>query len=103
MDRFCIRHSHRGSSRAYRLILARHSLDGDAHRQVVDEHGDCGHCWRDTPLALAHAAHPLLIGCGRLPGMVSAGNVSGLVVDGLFERTESALACEDADRLDLPG
>jgi hypothetical protein len=101
MNRFCVRHSHRGSSRAYRLILARHSLDRDAHRQVVDEHGDCADCLIDTVEALSDAAHSLLIRLGPLPEMDSAGNVSGPVIDELYERIESCLQAEELDRRDL--
>jgi hypothetical protein len=35
---------------------------------VVDEHGDCADCWRDTALAAVDAAAGLLIGsAGTLP------------------------------------
>ena len=103
MQRFCTAHTHRGSSRAWRLILARHSLDRDARRHVIEEHGDCAQCWQDTALALADTAHGLLIRLGPLPVMDSAGNVSGSVIDGLFERIDTALQCEQLDRRDLEG
>lgn len=53
---------------------------------------------RDTALAAVDAAQALLIRCGSLPEMDSAGNVSGLMIDGLYERIESALQCEELDR-----
>jgi hypothetical protein len=68
---------------------------------VVDEHGDCAQCWQDTALAAADAAHGLLIRLGPLPVMDSAANVSGPVIDGLFERIDTAQECEQADRRDL--
>lgn len=100
-SRFCTAHSYRGSSRAYRLLLARHAYDNDAMTHVIDEHGDCAQCWRDTALALADAAHGLMMRCGPLPEMDSAGNVSGLVMDELYERIQSALECEQLDRDDV--
>jgi hypothetical protein len=101
MNRYCIRHSHRGSSRAYRLIAARHALD-DAHQHIIEkEHAECAQCWRDTALALSDAAHAMLIRLGPLPEMDSAGNVFGPVMDELYERIESALECEELDRRDL--
>jgi hypothetical protein len=85
------------------MILARHSYDRDSHQQMIDEHGDCAQCWQDTAVALADAAHCLLIRSGSLPEMDSAGNVSGPVIDELYERIQSALSAEELDRRDLKG
>jgi hypothetical protein len=102
MNRYCTAHSHRGGSRAYRMILAKHSLDRDAHRHVVDEHGDCPECWRDTCLAAVDAANNLLIrSAGAVPHMDAHGNCSGPTVDWLLGRIDTTLACEQADRRDL--
>ena len=101
MRTFCTRHTYRGTSRAWRLVLAHHSLDRDARRHIVDEIDSCAQCWQDTALALADAAHVLLIRCGPLPEMDSRGVVTGPVIDGLYERIESALECEQRDRRDL--
>ncbi|HSS22899.1 MAG TPA: hypothetical protein VLL82_00450 [Mycobacterium sp.] len=102
MDRFCTAHTHRGSSRAWRLILARHSLDQDAHRHIVDEHGVCADCWRDTCLAAVDAAAALLVrSAGAPPHMDAHGNVTGPSVDWLLRRIDTLLACEQADRRDL--
>jgi hypothetical protein len=101
MQRFCRTHSHRGSSRAHRLLLARHSLDTDAQRQVVDEHGDCGQCWQDTALALVDAANSLLLRYAGIPDMDGNGNVTGWSVDWLLELIDDHLVCEAADRRDL--
>jgi hypothetical protein len=95
---FCTAHSHRGSSRAHRMILARHVLDDDLHQNIVDEHGDCARCWADTASALADAAGGLLLRCAGIPGMDAAGNVSGTSVDWLLGRIDTALQCEQADR-----
>jgi hypothetical protein len=101
MNRYCIRHSHRGSSRAYRLILARHSLDRDAEQLVVDEHRDCPACLTDTVQALADACHGLLIRAGPLPSMDSAGVAFGPAIDELLERVDAALEAEELDRREL--
>jgi hypothetical protein len=102
VNRFCTRRSHRGSSRAHRLILARHSLDDDARRHVIDEHDGCPDCWRDTCLATVDAAANLLIrSAGSLPEMDAHGNATGPTVDWLLRRLDSALECEQADRRDL--
>jgi hypothetical protein len=101
MSRFCIRHSHRGSSRAYRMVLARHSLDRPAEQQVVDEHGDCAQCWEDTAVALADAAHGLLIRLGPLPEMDRHGIANGPTIDWLLGWIDDLLECEAADRRDL--
>lgn len=98
MSRFCVRHSHRGSSRAYRLLLARHSIDRDAHQQVVEEHGECADCLRDTVEALSDAAHGLLIRLGPLPGMDAHGNADGPTIHYLLGLIDDFLACEAADR-----
>jgi hypothetical protein len=101
MDRFCIRHSHRGSSRAWRLVLARHCLDRDARQQVVDEIGDCAQCWADTALALTDAASGLLLRAAGIPDMDGHGNVTGPGVDWLLGLIDDFLVCEQADRRDL--
>jgi hypothetical protein len=98
MNRFCTAHSRRGTSRGLRLLLARHTLDSDARQHVIAEHGDCVDCWRDTALAAIDAAHGLLIGCGPLPELDAAGNVSGLSVDRLLRRIDAALRAEELDR-----
>lgn len=100
MQRFCRTHSHRGSSRAWRLVLACHSLDRDAHQRVLEEHKDCVDCWADTVEALADACHGLLLR-GPLPEMDSHGVVTGPSIDMLLERIDSALECERLDRRDL--
>jgi hypothetical protein len=99
MDRYCTRHSYRGSSRAHRLLLAKHSLDTDAHRHVVAEHQDCAQCWQDTALALADTAHGLLLrSAGTLPHMDWHGNCTGRSVDWLLNIMASSLQAEDLDR-----
>ena len=98
---FCTAHSHRGSSRAYRLLLARHSLDNDAHQHVIDEHGGCAQCWQDTALAAVDVAHGLLIRSAGVPQMDAAGNVSGRSIDWLLDIIDSSLECEAAGRRDL--
>jgi hypothetical protein len=103
MQRFCTTHSHRGSSRAYRLVLARHALDRDAHRQVVEEHGNCAQCLRDTVEALSDAAHALLIRSWPIPEMDNAGIVTGQSIEWLLGLIDDHLACEAADRRDLEG
>jgi hypothetical protein len=85
-------------------VLARHSLDDDARRHVVDEHGDCAKCWQDTALAAVDAANSLLVrSAGTVPHMDAAGTVSGPTVDWLLRRIETALECEHLDRRDLEG
>ena len=101
MQRFCRTHTARGSSRAWRLLAARHSLDRHAEQLVVDEIGDCAQCWQDTALAAIDAADSLLIRCGPLPEMDSAGNTSGPVMDELFERIGASLSAEELDRREL--
>jgi hypothetical protein len=82
--------------------LARHSLDRDAHRHVLEEHGGCPDCWRDTALAAVEAAANLLVrSAGTLPNMDAHGNVTGASVDWLLRRIDTALECEQADRRDL--
>src|SRR5258708_34436455 len=77
MQRFCVRHTYRGSSRAHRLILARHSLDRDAHQLVVDEYDGCPQCWRDTCLAAVDAANSLLASSsGSLPELDGHGTAT---------------------------
>jgi hypothetical protein len=98
MNRFCRTHSDRGSSRAYRMILARHSYDDAAQQQVVDEHGDCADCWHDTALAAVDAAHSLLLRYAPLPGMDDSGVVTGSSVDLLLGRIDALLECERLDR-----
>lgn len=101
MNRFCIRHSHRGSSRAWRMLLATHSLDRELHRHVVDEHGDCAQCWKDTALAAVDAA-ATMIG-GPLPVMDANGLVTGETVSWLLTVIDGFLEAEQADRRDLRG
>ena len=98
---FCRAHTHRGSSRAWRLIAARHCLDGDLHRHIVAEHQDCVDCLADTVEALSDAYHGLLIRCGPLPSMDDHGVVTGPVVDMLLERIDDALEAEGLDRREL--
>jgi hypothetical protein len=97
-SRHCTAHTHRGTSRAHRLLLACHALDDDARHLVIAEHGECVDCWRDTCLALADAAHSLLIGSAGVPELDPAGNVGGPSVDRLLRRIDAALVCEQADR-----
>jgi len=47
-----------GTSRAWRMILAHHSLDRHAQQQVTDEHDGCADCWQDTAVAAVDAAGP---------------------------------------------
>lgn len=48
------------------------TLDDDAHRHVVDEHGDCADCLIDTMEALSDAARALLIRRGpRCPSLIA--------------------------------
>jgi hypothetical protein len=101
MNRYCFRHSHRGSSRAYRAILARHSLDRVAQQQLADEHGDCVDCWRDTALAAVDAAASMLVRCWPLPEQDASGLVSGESIDWLLGIIDDLLGCEAADRRDL--
>jgi hypothetical protein len=69
---------------------------------VVDEHGDCAMCWRDTALAAVDAAANLLVrSAGTVPEMDGHGNVSGPSVDWLLGRVDSLLECEQAERRDL--
>jgi hypothetical protein len=103
MNRFCIRHSHRGSSRAHRMILARVVLDRELLQQIVDEHDGCAMCWHDTALAAVDAAQSMLIGSGPLPEMDGNGLVGGPSVDWLLRRIQSLLDCEELDRRDLRG
>ncbi len=97
---FCRTHSHRGSSRAWRLVLACHSLDRDAQQRVLDEHQDCVGCLVDTVEALADACHAMLLR-GPLPEMDSAGVVTGPSIDMLLERIECSLEVEELDRGEL--
>jgi hypothetical protein len=101
MYRFCLRHSNRGSSRAYRMLLARHTFDRDALARVIDEHEDCADCWHDTALAAVDAAHNLLLGSFPVPDMDAHGNVTGPSVDLCLSRIDSLLECEQRDRRDL--
>jgi hypothetical protein len=102
MQRFCTAHTHRGSSRAWRLVLARHSHDRDAHRRVVDEHHDCPNCLRDTVNALSDAAHGLLLrSAGTVPHMDASGNCTGTSIDWLLDIIDSTLQAEQLDRRDL--
>src|SRR5208283_2999496 len=94
---FCRTHSHRGSSRAWRLVTARHCLDRELHQHIIDEHRGCAACLTDTVEALSDACHGLLLRAG-LPEMDSAGVVSGPVIDQLFERIGSSLEAEELDR-----
>ena len=98
---FCTAHSHRGSSRAHRLILARHALDDDLHRHIVDAHGDCAQCLRDTVEALSDCAHGLLIRSAGIPEMDDHGNVTGQSIDWLLGIIDSSLQAEELDRRDL--
>jgi hypothetical protein len=98
---FCTAHSHRGSSRAYRGILACHTLDRDAQQQVDDEHGDCADCWRDTALAAVDAAASMLIRCWPIPEMQPNGLVTGQSIDWLLGIIDDLLDCESRDRRDL--
>jgi hypothetical protein len=100
MSRYCLRHSYRGSSRAWRIVLARHSIDRQAQQLIIDEHKDCPHCLTDTVEALADAAHSLLIRSGPIPEMDNAGNATGPTVDWILQRVDDHLACEQADRRD---
>jgi hypothetical protein len=97
MNRFCTRHSHRGSSRAGRLLLARHSYDSEAQQQVIDEHGDCADCWRDTALAAVDAAHSVLLRFAPLPEIDGDGLVIGETVELLLARIDGALQAEALD------
>jgi hypothetical protein len=98
MNRYCFTHSHRGSSRAYRLILARHSLDRDLHEHIDHEHGDCGPCWRDTALALADAANSLLLRNAGIPEMHGNGVVTSPGITWLLGWIDDLLECEQRDR-----
>jgi hypothetical protein len=100
MNRFCETHSHRGSSRAYRAILARTCYDAEAGQQVADEAGDCADCWRDVALSAIDAAHSLLLRYAPLPEMASNGVITGSSVDTLLARIDAALDCEALDRRD---
>jgi len=101
MNRYCTAHSHRGSSRAYRMILARHSLDRDAEQQVVDEHADCVKCLQSTALALSDAANSLLLRYAGIPNMDGHGNCTGPGVDWVLGLIDDLLACEELDRREL--
>jgi hypothetical protein len=98
MNRFCFTHSHRGSSRAYRMILAKHALDRDLHEHIDHEHGDCGPCWRDTALALADAANGLLLRNAGIPEMDGNGVVTGAGITWLLEYIDDLLTVEALDR-----
>lgn len=101
MNRYCTAHTHRGSSRAHRLLLARHSHDADSYRRVLAEHGDCPHCLRDTAKAAIDVAASLLIRSWPLPEMDAHDVVTGQSIDWLLERIDSLLECEQADRREL--
>jgi hypothetical protein len=101
MDRFCHTHSSRGSSRAWRLVLARHSYDGAAQQQVADEIGNCETCWHDTALAAVDIAHNLLLGTYPVPEMQPNGVVTGPSVDLCLARIDGLLEAEELDRRDL--
>ncbi len=72
--RYCARRTHCGRSRAWRMILARHTDDDDAHQHVVDEIGDCWRCCRDVAVGAVSAADVLLIGRNRIPRNGCAGS-----------------------------
>jgi hypothetical protein len=97
----CTRHSSRGNSRAYRLVLARHTFDRATGQRVVDEIGDCETCWHDVALAAVDVAANMLIGRYGVPDMDAHGNVTGPSVDMLLESIETLLRCEELDRRDL--
>jgi hypothetical protein len=101
MNRFCLRHTHRGSSRAWRLILARHSYDRELQQRVIDEHGECEACWHDTALAAVDAAANMLLMSHPVPGMDANGNVTGPSVGLCLARIYGHLEAEEADRRDL--
>jgi hypothetical protein len=103
MDRRFCTHSHRGSSRAWRLVLARHVLNGELHQQIIDEHGDCADCLRDTLEAAVNAAATMLLRCWPVPGMDAGGLVSGDSVTWLLDIIDSSLRAEQLDRRDIGG
>lgn len=96
--RYCVHHDHRASSRAWRLILARHSYDGDAQSQVIAEVADCVGCWKAVALAAVDACHSLLIRGFPVPEMDNAGNCTGQSIDWVLARIDDHLGCEAADR-----
>jgi hypothetical protein len=100
-SRFCRTHSHRGSSRAHRLILAKVILDRELLQQIIDEHDGCAMCFHDTALAAVDAAASLVTSNGPLPVMDSHGNVSGPITDWLLRRIDDLLECEQLDRRDV--
>jgi hypothetical protein len=100
-NRYCTRHSHRGSSRAWRLLLSTHSYERDAQQQVIAEHGDCAQCWRDTALSAIDNAHSLLLHFAPIPDIDDDGLVVGETVNLLLARISGSLAAEQLDRRDL--
>lgn len=96
-SRYCTAHPHRGSSRAWRLVLACHSLDRQAGQLVIDEHRDCPACLEATVEALADCAHSLMIRSWGIPFMDSAGNCTGQGIDWLLGLIDDHLECEAAD------
>ena len=101
--RYCIRHTHRGTSRAWRMILAHHSLDRHAQQQVTDEHDGCADCWQDTAVAAVDAAGSLLISSGPLPEMDTSGVVTGPTVNWLLRVIDGCLRAEELDRREVDG
>ncbi len=117
--RYCERHTHRGSSRAWRMILAAHCYDRDAQQHVIDEIGDCADCWRDAALGAVSAADILLITAEPTPepdlpprpqvftavktsGLLHpSGLVEGPSVNWLIGVIDSCLYAEELDRQDL--
>ena len=92
-----------GTSRAWRMILAHHSLDRHAQQQVTDEHDGCADCWQDTAVAAVDAAGSLLISSGPLPEMDTSGVVTGPTVNWLLRVIDGCLRAEELDRREVYG
>jgi len=90
-------------SRAWRMILAHHSLDRHAQQQVTDEHDGCADCWQDTAVAAVDAAGSLLISSGPLPEMDTSGVVTGPTVNWLLRVIDGCLRAEELDRREVYG
>jgi hypothetical protein len=89
-------------SRAWRMILAHHSLDRHAQQQVTDEHDGCADCWQDTAVAAVDAAGSLLIS-SALPDMDTSGVVTGPTVNWLLRVIDGCLRAEERDRREVDG